>query len=1074
MRKFIRPIFLFAIAGLMAFAGSGCSKAAKTARYLAAADKYFTAKDYDKAEIEYQNVLQIDHFNPQAIGHLGKIYLEEGRTARAVAFIRQGAQMQPEDLDLRLLLGQLAMATGNVQGAREQADYILSHRPQDPEAPMLLCATITKPDEIPAIRAQLLALPAPAPASAPVLVALGMLELTQQHFKEAEAFCEQAQKADPKFAAAYSVLGAIHLEQKDLVAAEQAYKQAAEASPVRSPRRLQYAQFKLRTGDPTAGKKLLIEMTQAAPDYLPAWIALAETALAEKKYDECGGYLDKVLARDLDNLEARLLRGRLYLAQGENGKAIQELERLTTNYPKLPTAHYELGRAYAAAGDMGKALASENQAVILAPGRADAVLFQAELNLRKGDFSAIVVALKPRLQQHPDMVQAWLLLAAAFRGQGNYEDALAIYRALQTRLPQNPSPPLLLGQTLLQQKKLPEARKAYERALELAPDNPIVLEQLVDFDLLEKKYPEARARIRAQLAGHPSLAGYSQLLEAKVFLAQNDAADAETALKKAIELMPESQNAYFLLARLYATTNQQQKALASLEQSTARDPKDIRAFMLIAVINDQLKNYPAARAAYEKVLALNPDHLGALNNLAYLYSERFDLPAKALDLAQKARELLPTDPNIADTLGWILYKQHQYPRALSLLMESVAKLPAAAEVYYHLGMTHYMLGQEDAAGDALQHAVELDKSFPGADEARSRLALLSFDTMSAQAQATLEKALESHPDDPVVLVRVASVYDRAGKKDQAIKAYLAALQASPTNLKAALGLTQAYLAQNDTTRALEMAKNARKFAPDDPEVAWTLGRLAYQLGEYQWAASLLQEAVQKKSATPDLFFDQALALYSIGNVSDAEAALHSALQGGTIFLRSAEANRMLGLIALTNDPDEAVKQSAQVEGLLKADPAYVPALMASGLIKEQQHDSGSAMQCYESVLAKYPDFVPAKRRLAILGASARGEFDQKTFDRALQARLVYPADAELAKALGILTYRKGDFSRALALLKESAVGRGSDAELWYYLGQAQVQSKDLPNGRISLQKSLALGLPADLSDQAKKALAEAK
>ena len=1082
MRTSIHPLITGLALGLLTLVWASCSPAAKQARHLADADRYYNAGDYDKAEIEYLNVVQIEPLNPRAIGRLGLIYSEQGRTDRSIVFIRKGHELQPEDLDLRLKLGQIDLAFGNIKEARVQAGYVLLHRPQDPEAPQLLATAIAQPGELEETKTRLLALPAPAPASAPVLVALGLIELREGHLKEAEATLKQAQSVDPKFPATYSILGTLQVMQKDLAAAERSFKQAAEASPARSPRRLQYAQFKLRSGDLAAGKQVLEEMTQKAPDFLPAWIARAEIALAEKKFEESTAFVGKVLARDADNLEARLIRGRLHFAKGENDKAVTEFEKLTHTYPKLPGAHFELGRTYAATGEMGKAIASLSQAVNLAPGMGDAVLLLAELNLQKGDYGAVVAALKPRLQQHPEIVQGWLLLAMAYRGQGNVDDALAIYSQLETQQPRNAQPAFLRGQVLLQQKKTAEARKAFERTLELSPESPMALEQLVDLDLMEKKYQAAGERVKAQVAGHPALAGYGQLLLAKNFLAQNDMLQAETALKKAIELMPDSQTAYFLLGRLYASTNQQPKALASLAQAVTRNPKDVRSFLLMGVINDQLKNYPAARDAYEKVLALDPRQIGVLNNLAYLYAEQFGQTEKALELAQKARDLLPNDPTIGDTLGWVLYKQGKYPRALSLLAESAGKLPDSAEILFHLGMTRYMLGQEESARKALQRAVELNKNLPGNDEAQSRLAILATEAGSAEAKPALENALAKHPGDPVALTRLASVYERAGDPALAIKTYLAAMQASPTNVKPMLGLVQVYLAQKDTPKALDLAKTAHKLAPDDPDVTRILGRLAYTGGEYQWAASLLQEAIQK-SDSPELYYDLAQALYSVGRTPDAEAALRHALgqskasQPDSLsatpreqFLRTDEARRFLEMIGLAADPAEAVKQSAQVELLLKSEPAHVPALMAYGAIKEQQFDPAAAGQVYEKVLAIFPDFAPAKLHLAILGAAARVEFDQKTFDRALQARSIYPSDPQLAKALGILTYRKGEYAHAVELLKESAKTRDTDAELWHYLGMAQCKGKDLPNGRQSLQKSLDLGLPSDLAAKTRQTL----
>ena len=66
-------------------------------------------------------------------------------------------------------------------------------------------------------------------------------------------------------------------------------------------------------------------------------------------------------------------------------------------------------------------------------------------------------------------------------------------------------------------------------------------------------------------------------------------------------------------------------------------------------------------------------------------------------MAEQARQLQPDNAYIADTLGWILYRRGDYARALRLLGEAAEKLPTAAETQYHLGMTHYMMGEEGPA-----------------------------------------------------------------------------------------------------------------------------------------------------------------------------------------------------------------------------------------------------------------------------------------------------------------------------------------------------------------------------------------
>src|SRR5205823_14232476 len=98
---------------------------------------------------------------------------------------------------------------------------------------------------------------------------------------------------------------------------------------------------------------------------------------------------------------------------------------------------------------------------------------------------------------------------------------------------------------------------------------------------------------------------------------------------------------------------------------------------------------------------------------------------RAGELARKAHELAPAEPSVQDTLGWVLYRLGKYQEAAELLEQSASKSPDKSEIQFHLGMAKYMMGRLDEARAALEKAVSVSGDFPGKDEAKSRLALLS-------------------------------------------------------------------------------------------------------------------------------------------------------------------------------------------------------------------------------------------------------------------------------------------------------------------------------------------------------------
>ena len=301
-------------------------------------------------------------------------------------------------------------------------------------------------------------------------------------------------------------------------------------------------------------------------------------------------------------------------------------------------------------------------------------------------------------------------MADAYRAVGRLDDAAALLRQQIEKTPAQAGPYLLLGLIQRQQKKDEEARHSFEKVLELAPDNIEAPNQLVELNLLAGNFAEALRLVQRQKEKKPG-DGAPYLLEAKVRTAKKEWAEAEAALKKAIELNPELASAYDLLVAIYLATDRLAQAKSELETIISKSPRNEGALMTLALIKEKQKDYAGAAEAYEKVLAFKGNSMPALNNLSYLYSERLNQSAKALELARKARALAPGNPLVADTLGWVLFQQGEYRQALDLSEEAAGKSDNP-EIQYHLGMAYYMMGNADPAAKRLPARPELDGRFP--------------------------------------------------------------------------------------------------------------------------------------------------------------------------------------------------------------------------------------------------------------------------------------------------------------------------------------------------------------------------
>ena len=1050
---------------------ASCSKEAKKTRFLAEADSYFKAGNYDKAKVSYLNVVRLDPQNALAFERIGTMWLEDGSPLRAAAFLVKANELAPKNDQNRIRLTRCYLAIGRFADASKQALKVLEQTPDNEDAIIALTEAARSKEDIQAAEQHLEKYPKKDDVS--FHLASANLFLSSGDLAAAEKALRPALTVNPNSSAAHMALGDLYLLKKDQKQAGEEFKKAAELAPVRSMERLKYAAFMSAAGDTAETRRISTEMTTQAPDYLPGWTLLAELAFKEGKYDEALSLLENVFSREPQYIDGHRLESEVLLAKGDTRKATEVLERLDQTYPDTPLIKYELARAYLKKNNMNQAKVVLDQAISINPNYAEAILLLADINLRSGHGEAVIEPMTRLLKRSPELRPAALLLAAAYGSLDRFDDAAVITGEEAKLAPRDPQAQMALGLTLRQAKRNDEARQAFEKAAELAPDNLWPVDQLVELDLLEKHFDVAQQRIDRHFQKTPDSPA-AHFFKGKILVAEEKWGPAETELQKTLQLDPNFGGAYDLLVQTYLVTNKLPQALSQLQTQLSKNPNDASALMTLALLHERTNEFAKARDAYEHLLSLKPDLVSALNNLACLYADRLNDLGKAYDLARKARDLQGNDPAIADTFGWILSKRGEYQQALAILQGSAAKLPDSPEVQFHLGMTAYMMGQPDLARVALQKAASATNDFPGKEESKRHLALLKNDAAAAPelSVSQLEAMAKKQPNDVIAQTRLGEAYEKQGAADKAAAAFEQVLKLNPRLASATTKLAQLYAGPlQNKEKALAYAKKARELTPNDPQVTSILGKVAYQSGNLAWSYSLLQEAARQRENDPSILHDLAWAAYRLGKVNEARETMQKALATGSDFPEAADARTFLSLTALDENLKELVAAENEIQKELQASPEYLPALMAQAALDEQRGQIKPASEIYTSILRRSPDFAPAQKRLAKLYAQEPST-TAAAYDLATKARKALPDDGELAELLGRLSYEKKEYQRAIQLLEESARKTSLNANSLFYLGMSQLQTRQKAEARDVLNQALVGGLQEPLASEARHALAD--
>ncbi len=1058
------------IACCAALLAGGCSPEAKKARIEAKADGYSKAGEYDNARVEYLSLLKLDPQHAAASRKLALIWLEEGAPVQALPHLFHAKEITPDDLAMRGKLVLALRAVGEYADARKEALEILARDPAQEDALLVLADVAQSAEQIQA--AELVLAKADAHPNANLFLAKATLAGKRGDADAAGKALARALELDPKSWSVHLALANLAVAQNDLPRAGAEFKTAAELSPPRSLARLRYAEFQAQSGARDEARKALVSLTGQVPDYLPAWCALSQLDFAEKKYPDALSALENVFRRDAMNFEGRMLQGQVLMAKGDAKGAVESLEKLDKTYSGVPNVKFHLARAYLLADNPSQASAMLSQAVSADPEFVEAALLQGELNLRRGDTKAVASSMSDLLVRQPKLLAAHLLLADAYRTQGRLGEAEEICRAQITESPASSQPHFLLGSILRQQGKLAEARQSFEKAGELGHDPFVISYQLVELDLMNKDFDGALRRVEKQIAANPASAG-AHFLQARIFAAQHKWDEAEAALMKTLELDSNFVSAYDMLVSTYVAAGKLTQAIGRLDGMVALNPSNERPLMLSAMIHDRMKEYPKAAETYEKLLAQNANFAPALNNLAWLYAEHLNQLDRAYELARKARNLQPNDPSIADTLGWICYKRADYPQAVTLLRESVAKLPGEHEVQYHFGLANYMMGERDAARNSLRLAAEGPEDFSGKSEIQARLASLEEGAGDAKMPPIeqLEAMAKAQPSDVVAQMRVGEYYEKAGDFKKAAATCEEVLKVNPKLLAPIMKLANLYAGPlKDAAKALEFAKKARAIAPDDAKVLGTLGAIANQSGNSTWAYGLLQESARQLPEDASVQHALALSAYGLGKVKEARQIMERV--SGLAAPDSPEATdakRFLELAALMDEPARLPAAEPEITKILAGDPVCVPALMARAAIETQRGDAKAAAGTYGEVLRLSPEFAPAQRDLAAIDAEIPKE-RATAYELAAKARKTLPDDLELAAVLADLSYERKEFTYTRDLLREIEAHKPLVARQLFWMGMSSLQAKDKVQGRETLQRAINAGLAEPQLGEARRAM----
>jgi Flp pilus assembly protein TadD len=178
-----------------------------------------------------------------------------------------------------------------------------------------------------------------------------------------------------------------------------------------------------------------------------------------------------------------------------------------------------------------------------------------------------------------------------------------------------------------------------------------------------------------------------------------------------------------MVARAVKDTAAEDDALARAVEVV---PASAVAWQRRAEFLEREKRVPEAQQAYESLVALAPQSAAANNNLAYCILMTGGDQKLALEHAQRARDLLPSNPGVLHTLGLAQMRTGDLEQARRNLSIALELMPANPTLLLDFGLLTMRMGDEPAGKHyvelALRYADQLRLEFDRRSEAEQLLA----------------------------------------------------------------------------------------------------------------------------------------------------------------------------------------------------------------------------------------------------------------------------------------------------------------------------------------------------------------
>lgn len=712
MKHFIKGLTKFTISAAFIVSLVACGGAEeRKIKYLEKGKAYLEEKNYEKAKIEFKNVLQIDPKYAEAHFYMGQLQENKKELGKAVGNYKKAIELNPDHTLAKVKLAKIYVVVGTekyIGNARKLLEEVKLVDSKNSEANLVS----------------------------------GTIEYKTGNKLKAVAAIESVVKEDKKLVEGISLLSSIYLADGKELKAEKLLTEGVENNVNNIPLRISLAKLQAKNKNLDLAEKYLKESIEIEPDNFALHVALATFYATSNQVNKAERVLRQAIKDKEDDAQRYLMLVELLFSRVSLDKGIAELKTSIELKPELYELQFALARFYKKTGKISDAksvlnevisekapvkegLKARNELALLLidegdslsakshvkmildeyPNNNDALLTNAKLSMSDFDPISAINALRTVVKNNPKNTDASLLLAQAH--ELNNESSLA-ENELKRSIEQNP----LSDQThvnyaryLGSKGRVDEAIVVVDKALTYFKESYDLMELKLK-DTLSKGQDSRVLTLLDQMEQANANRAEVNVKKGQYYLSKRDLSQAIEQFEKAHKKSKDKYKTLQLIIKAYVSNQQPKKALDRLQVILDKNPEDAVANLLTGQVYLSQKNMDKARDSFLIASKTAEQWFPPYSSLAsiYLADKKLD---KALDVYRNAVMKLKNKVPAQMQMAAIYENKKDFSAAMSIYQDILtvnASNKLAANNYASLLLDHG--GDSDVA-----KALELAKNF---------------------------------------------------------------------------------------------------------------------------------------------------------------------------------------------------------------------------------------------------------------------------------------------------------------------------------------------------------------------------